>query len=544
MSNEVWWKNAVIYQIYPRSFMDSDGDGIGDIEGIIERLDYLEWLGIDAIWICPVYKSPNDDNGYDISDYMSIMDEFGDMNDMDRLISEAKKRNIRIIMDMVFNHTSDEHEWFIEAKKSKENEYRDYYIWRDPVDGKEPNDLKSVFSGSAWQLDEVTGQYYLHIFSKKQPDLNWENEKVRENISEVVRFWLDKGVSGFRLDMIELLGKKPDEKITANGPKLHEYIKELYTKGFNANNDGEEIVTIGECWAADTEVALKYTKPENKELSMVFQFEHSALDQVPGKDKWDLKKMELIDLKEVFEKWQTEYDEGWNTLFWSNHDLPRIVSRFGDDKKYRVESAKMLATLLYGMKGTPFIYQGEEIGMTNVKFDDISDYRDVETKNMYNERIEQGYSKEEVMKSIYAKGRDNARTPMQWSDSINAGFSFGNPWIAVNPNYKEINVEKAEMDENSVLHFYKNLIKIRKNSLCIRKGNYKSVLMQNENVFAYTREYCGETILVLCNFSDGEIAVELHEFSMKKMIISNYPLGEISLSDVKLRPYEAIMCEI
>lgn len=544
MSNEVWWKNAVIYQIYPRSFMDSDGDGIGDIEGIIERLDYLEWLGIDAIWICPVYKSPNDDNGYDISDYMSIMDEFGDMNDMDRLISEAKKRNIRIIMDMVFNHTSDEHEWFIEAKKSKENEYRDYYIWRDPVDGKEPNDLKSVFSGSAWQLDEVTGQYYLHIFSKKQPDLNWENEKVRENISEVVRFWLDKGVSGFRLDMIELLGKKPDEKITANGPKLHEYIKELYTKGFNANNDGEEIVTIGECWAADTEVALKYTKPENKELSMVFQFEHSALDQVPGKDKWDLKKMELIDLKEVFEKWQTEYDEGWNTLFWSNHDLPRIVSRFGDDKKYRVESAKMLATLLYGMKGTPFIYQGEEIGMTNVKFDDISDYRDVETKNMYNERIEQGYSKEEVMKSIYAKGRDNARTPMQWSDSINAGFSFGNPWIAVNPNYKEINVEKAEMDENSVLHFYKNLIKIRKNSLCIRKGNYKSVLMQNENVFAYTREYCGETILVLCNFSDGEIAVELPEFSMKKMIISNYPLGEISLSDVKLRPYEAIMCEI
>ncbi len=544
MSNEVWWKNAVIYQIYPRSFMDSDGDGIGDIEGIIERLDYLEWLGIDAIWICPVYKSPNDDNGYDISDYMSIMDEFGDMNDMDRLISEAKKRNIRIIMDMVFNHTSDEHEWFIEAKKSKENEYRDYYIWRDPVDGKEPNDLKSVFSGSAWQLDEVTGQYYLHIFSKKQPDLNWENEKVRENISEVVRFWLDKGVSGFRLDMIELLGKKPDEKITANGPKLHEYIKELYTKGFNANNDGEEIVTIGECWAADTEVALKYTKPENKELSMVFQFEHSALDQVPGKDKWDLKKMELIDLKEVFEKWQTEYDEGWNTLFWSNHDLPRIVSRFGNDKKYRVESAKMLATLLYGMKGTPFIYQGEEIGMTNVKFDDISDYRDVETKNMYNERIEQGYSKEEVMKSIYAKGRDNARTPMQWSDSINAGFSFGNPWIAVNPNYKEINVEKAEMDENSVLHFYKNLIKIRKNSLCIRKGNYKSVLMQNENVFAYTREYCGETILVLCNFSDGEIAVELPEFSMKKMIISNYPLGEISLSDVKLRPYEAIMCEI
>jgi oligo-1,6-glucosidase/glucan 1,6-alpha-glucosidase len=355
MKKRLWWQEAVIYQIYPRSFMDSNNDGIGDIRGIIDKLDYLQWLGVDAVWICPVYKSPNDDNGYDISDYMDIMDEFGTMADMDELIAKAKEKNIRIIMDMVFNHTSDEHKWFIESRKDKDNEYRDYYIWRDPVDGKEPNELGSIFSGSAWQYDEVTNQYYLHLFSKRQPDLNWENPNVRKNIADVVRFWLDKGVGGFRLDMIELLGKVPDEMINANGPKLHDYIKELYSEGFNANGDGEEIVTIGECWAADTEIALKYTDPDNKELSMLFQFEHSALDEIPGKGKWALKPMELLGLKEIFEKWQTKYDKGWNTLFWDNHDLPRIVSRFGNDKKYRVESAKMLALLLYGLKGTPFI---------------------------------------------------------------------------------------------------------------------------------------------------------------------------------------------
>ena len=540
--SEVWWKNAVIYQIYPRSFMDSNNDGIGDIRGIIDKLDYLQWLGVDAVWICPVYKSPNDDNGYDISDYMDIMDEFGTMADMDELIAKAKEKNIRIIMDMVFNHTSDEHKWFIESRKDKDNEYRDYYIWRDPVDGKEPNELGSIFSGSAWQYDEVTNQYYLHLFSKRQPDLNWENPNVRKNIADVVKFWLDKGVGGFRLDMIELLGKVPDEMINANGPKLHDYIKELYSEGFNANSDGEEIVTIGECWAADTEIALKYTDPDNKELSMLFQFEHSALDEIPGKGKWALKPMKLLGLKEIFEKWQTKYDKGWNTLFWDNHDLPRIVSRFGNDKEYRVESAKMLALLLYGLKGTPFIYQGDEIGMTNIKFDSINDYKDVETLNMYNEKIAQGVSETEIMTSLYAKSRDNARTPMQWSDDINAGFTKGNPWIAVNSNFKEINVKKDMEDDNSVLHFYKNLITIRKNVACINKGNYVSLLKDDEKVIAYTRQYENQKLLVVCNFYETEQEVSIEGEIVKELIISNYPQKDIDLSSLKLRPYEAIMC--
>lgn len=542
--SDVWWKNAVIYQIYPRSFNDSNGDGIGDIKGIIEKLDYLKWLGVDAIWICPVYKSPNDDNGYDISDYMDIMDEFGTMDDLDELIAKAKERNIRIIMDMVFNHTSDEHKWFIEAKKSKDNEYRDYYIWRDPVDGKEPNSLESIFSGSAWQYDETTNQYYLHLFSKKQPDLNWENPKVRKNIAEVVKFWLDKGVGGFRLDMIELLGKVPDEMINANGPRLHEYIKALYAEGFNARGDGDEVITIGECWAADTETALKYTDPDNKELSMVFQFEHSALDEIPGKGKWALKPMELAGLKEIFEKWQTKYDKGWNTLFWDNHDLPRIVSRFGNDKEFRVESAKMLALLLYGLKGTPFIYQGDEIGMTNIKFDSIDDYKDVETLNMYKEKIAQCVPEEEIMKSLYAKSRDNARTPMQWSDEDNAGFTKGTPWIAVNSNFKEINVKKQLEDDNSVLHFYKNLITIRKSIVCINKGDYESLLKDDTQIIAYKREYKDQKVLVVCNFCDSERKVCLEGMKVKEVIISNYPQKEIDLKQLELRPYEAIMCLI
>lgn len=544
MENKIWWKNAVIYQIYPRSFMDSNNDGIGDLRGIIDKLDYLAWLGVDAVWLSPVYKSPNDDNGYDISDYMDIMDEFGTMADMEELIEKAKEKNIRIIMDMVFNHTSDEHKWFIEAKKSKDNSYRDYYIWRDPVAGKEPNELGSIFSGSAWQFDEASGQYYLHFFSKRQPDLNWENEEVRKNIADVVKFWLDKGVGGFRLDMIELLGKVPDEMIGANGPKLHDYIKELYANGFNARGDGEEIVTIGECWAADTNIALQYTNPENKELSMVFQFEHSALDEIPGKGKWALKDMELADLKKVFNKWQMEYNKGWNTLFWNNHDLPRIVSRFGNDKEYRVESAKMLALYLYGLKGTPFIYQGEEIGMTNVRFDNISDYRDVELLNMYKEKIEQGEKPEDIMKSIYAKGRDNARTPMQWNDEKNAGFTFGTPWIAVNDNYKEINVKKAMEDDNSVLHFYQKLIKIRKDIACIRYGDYKPLLNDDGDIASYVRNYNGQAILVIANFHNCSRIINIPDIVAKKVIISNYEIDEINLQKLEIRPYEAIMFEI
>ncbi len=542
MSKEIWWKNAVIYQIYPRSFMDSDGDGIGDINGILSKLDYLEWLGIDAVWISPVYKSPNDDNGYDISDYMDIMDEFGTMSDMEKLIEEAKKRNIKIIMDMVFNHTSDEHKWFIESKKSKDNQYRDYYIWRDPVEGKEPNELGSVFSGSAWQFDETTKQYFLHLFSKRQPDLNWENENVRKVMADVIKFWLDKGVGGFRLDVIEMLGKIPDEMIGANGPKLHDYIKELYVNGFNAYGDGENIVTIGECWAADTQIALKYTKPSNKELSMVFQFEHSSLDEVPGKGKWELATFKLSQLKSIIDKWQLEYKEGWNTLFWNNHDLPRIVSRFGNDTNYRVESAKMLAVLLYGLKGTPFLYQGEEIGMTNVKWKNISDYKDVETLGVYEEKLKAGENPDKIMEAIYAKGRDNARTPMQWDDSANAGFTTGKPWILVNENYLDINVKKASKDDNSVLHFYKNLIKIRKNVASINEGEYIPLLKEYESVIAYLRKSDKETLLVVCNFYDQNQVVELDNFTVKELIISNYDQSPINLKSLELRPYESFMC--
>ena len=384
-----WWHSSVVYQIYPRSFKDSNGDGIGDINGIREKLDYLKELGIDVIWLSPVYKSPNDDNGYDISDYYDIMDEFGTMEDMDNLLKEANERGIKILMDLVVNHTSDEHKWFIEAKKSKDNEYRDYYIWRDSVDGNEPNDLGSTFSGSAWQYDETTGQYYLHLFSKKQPDLNWENEKVRNEVYKMMNFWVDKGIGGFRMDVIDLIGKVPDEMITGNGPKLHEYLQEMN----KAALEGKDLLTVGETWGATPDVAKLYSNPERKELSMVFQFEHIGLDQIEGKEKWDVKSLELLDLKKVLSKWQTELEgQGWNSLFWNNHDLPRIVSRWGNDKEYRIESAKMLATLLHGMKGTPYIYQGEELGMTNVRFDDINDYNDIESLNMYKDRLSKGYS--------------------------------------------------------------------------------------------------------------------------------------------------------
>ena len=371
----------------------------------------------------------SNNGGIVISDYYDIMDEFGTMEDMDNLLKEANERGIKILMDLVVNHTSDEHKWFIEAKKSKDNEYRDYYIWRDSVDGNEPNDLGSTFSGSAWQYDETTGQYYLHLFSKKQPDLNWENGKVRNEIYKMMNFWVDKGIGGFRMDVIDLIGKVPDEMITGNGPKLHEYLQEMN----KAALEGKDLLTVGATWGATPDVAKLYSNPERKELSMVFQFEHIGLDQIEGKEKWDVKSLELLDLKKVLSKWQTELEgQGWNSLFWNNHDLPRIVSRWGNDKEYRIESAKMLATLLHGMKGTPYIYQGEELGMTNVRFDDINDYNDIESLNMYKDRLSKGYSHNEIMESIYAKGRDNARTPMQWDDSENAGFTTGTPWLAVN----------------------------------------------------------------------------------------------------------------
>lgn len=534
-----WWHSSVVYQIYPRSFKDSNGDGIGDINGIREKLDYLKELGIDVIWLSPVYKSPNDDNGYDISDYCDIMDEFGTMEDMDNLLKEANERGIKILMDLVVNHTSDEHKWFIEAKKSKDNEYRDYYIWRDSVDGNEPNDLGSTFSGSAWQYDETTGQYYLHLFSKKQPDLNWENEKVRNEVYKMMNFWVDKGIGGFRMDVIDLIGKVPDEMITGNGPKLHEYLQEMN----KAALEGKDLLTVGETWGATPDVAKLYSNPERKELSMVFQFEHIGLDQIEGKEKWDVKSLELLDLKKVLSKWQTELEgQGWNSLFWNNHDLPRIVSRWGNDKEYRIESAKMLATLLHGMKGTPYIYQGEELGMTNVRFDDINDYNDIESLNMYKDRLSKGYSHNEIMESIYAKGRDNARTPMQWDDSENAGFTTGTPWLAVNKNYDKINAKQCLQDENSIFNHYKKLIDIRKNNDTIIYGDYKLLCEDDENIFAYVRELNGDKILVVCNFYDKDVEFKFDgDFNYSKVLLSNYNDSSKMIEKLKLRPYEAVM---
>ena len=534
-----WWHSSVVYQIYPRSFKDSNGDGIGDINGIREKLDYLKELGIDVIWLSPVYKSPNDDNGYDISDYCDIMDEFGTMEDMDNLLKEANERGIKILMDLVVNHTSDEHKWFIEAKKSKDNEYRDYYIWRDKVEGHEPNELGSCFSGSAWQYDETTGQYYLHLFSKKQPDLNWENENVRNEVYKMMNFWVDKGIGGFRMDVIDLIGKVPDEMITGNGPKLHEYLQEMN----KAALEGKDLLTVGETWGATPDVAKLYSNPGRKELSMVFQFEHIGLDQIEGKEKWDVKSLELLDLKKVLSKWQTELEgQGWNSLFWNNHDLPRIVSRWGNDKEYRIESAKMLATLLHGMKGTPYIYQGEELGMTNVRFDDINDYNDIESLNMYKDRLSKGYSHNEIMESIYAKGRDNARTPMQWDDSENAGFTTGTPWLAVNKNYDKINAKQCLQDENSIFNHYKKLIDIRKNNDTIIYGDYKLLCEDDENIFAYVRELNGDKILVVCNFYDKDVEFKFDgDFNYSKVLLSNYNDSSKMIEKLKLRPYEAVM---
>ncbi|MDU4882622.1 alpha-glucosidase [uncultured Clostridium sp.] len=537
-----WWHSSVVYQIYPRSFNDSNGDGIGDINGIREKLDYLKELGIDVIWLSPVYKSPNDDNGYDISDYCDIMDEFGTMEDMDNLLKEANERGIKILMDLVVNHTSDEHKWFIEAKKSKNNEYRDYYIWREPVDGHEPNNLGSTFSGSAWQYDETTGQYYLHLFSKKQPDLNWENERVRNEVYKMMNFWVDKGIGGFRMDVIDLIGKVPDEMVTGNGPKLHDYLQEMN----KAALDGNDLLTVSETWGATPEVAKLYSNPKRKELSMVFQFEHIGLDQIEGKEKWDLKNLELLDLKKVLSKWQTELEgQGWNSLFWNNHDLPRIVSRWGNDKEFRVESAKMLATLLHGMKGTPYIYQGEELGMTNVRFEDINEYNDIESLNMYKDRLSKGYTHDEIMESIYAKGRDNARTPMQWDSTENAGFTTGKPWLAVNRNYDYINAKQCLEDENSIFHHYRKLIDIRKNNDTIIYGDYNLLCPEDKNIFAYTRELNGDKLLVVCNFYDDEVTFSFEDdFNHVDILLSNYKDSSKLVEKLSLRPYEAIMFRV
>ena len=536
MQSEKWWKHAVVYQIYPRSFQDSNGDGIGDLRGIIQRLDYLEELGIDAIWLSPVCKSPQDDNGYDISDYQDVDPRFGNLKDMETLIEEARKRNIRIILDLVLNHSSDEHRWFQEAKKSKDNPYHDYHVWRDGEEGMYPNDMKSVFGGPAWEWMPELRQYYFHQFSVKQPDLNWENPKVRQEIYDMILWWMKKGVGGFRLDVIDQIAKEPDLKITNNGPRLHEFIRELSRETFQKG----DLITVGEAWGADIDRARLYSCPDGSEFSMVFQFEHIGLDQQEGKAKWDIAPLPFIKLKQVLAKWQKElHNCGWNSLFWNNHDLPRIVSRWGNEKEYRIESAKMLATLLHGMQGTPYIYQGEELGMTNVRFEDISDYQDIEIRNMYKARLAAGYKKEDIMESIYARGRDNARTPMQWSKEENAGFTSGTPWMKVNPNYTEINAEAELADENSIFYYYKRMIRLRKDHPVFADGEFELLLEEDEQIFAYTRSNADTKLLVCVNFSDkaAECPV-LNDWENAETLIRNYPE---ECKNGQMRPYEAVI---
>lgn len=492
-----WWKSAVVYQIYPRSFQDTTGNGVGDLAGIITRLDYLQKLGVDVIWLSPVCASPQVDNGYDISDYQAIDPLFGDFSDMRRLIAQAKKRGIGIMMDLVLNHTSDQHRWFQQAKQSRSNPCHDYYVWRDGVPGVYPNDMQAVFGGAAWEWVPEVQQYYFHQFAPQQPDLNWENPALRRQIYDMILWWMEQGVEGFRLDVIDQIAKEPDRKITNNGPQLHAFLRELSAETFQKGC----LVTVGEAWGADTARAKLYSAPDGSELSMVFQFEQMVLDQQPGKEKWDLAPLPFTRMKQSFSRWQTAlHGCGWNSLFLGNHDLPRIVSRWGDDGKYRVRSAKMLATMLHGMQGTPYIYQGEELGMTNIRLP-IEQYRDVEIHNLYKKRMAQGYPQAEILRSIYAKGRDNARTPMQWSAGVNAGFSDAAPWLPVNPNYQYINAQAALADSDSVFYYYQKLIALRKQYPVFVDGDYTLLEAAHPSLFVYERTLQDEQLLVVCNFS-------------------------------------------
>ena len=544
---KAWWKEAVVYQIYPRSFCDSNGDGIGDLNGITSKLDYLKELGIDVIWLSPVYKSPNDDNGYDISDYEDIMTEFGTMDDFDKMLAAAHERGIKIVMDLVVNHTSDEHPWFVESRSSKDNEKRDYYIWKEGKDGKEPTNWGSAFSGPAWKYDEKTDMYYLHLFSVKQPDLNWENPKVRKEVFDMMTRWCEKGIDGFRMDVISLISKPegyPDAKVVglygdmgicANGPKVHDYLKEMNEEVLSKF----DIMTVGETAGVTLEEAKKYANTDGSELNMVFQFEHMDLDG-GEKFKWSTQPMPLVPLKENLSKWQKGLDGvAWNSLYFCNHDQPRIVSRLGDESDaYRELSAKCIATCLHMMQGTPYVYQGEELGMTNTVFNSVDDFRDLESINAYRELVESGlYTDGDMFPKIAHKSRDNARTPMQWDASANAGFTTGTPWIAVNPNYKKINVADQLKREDSVFHYYQKLIRLRKENEIIVYGNYELLLPEDENIFAYKRTLDNQKLLVVCNFSKSEQKFDFSGYENAKVLISNYnrDAGE----DGILKPYEA-----
>ncbi|GAV18874.1 oligo-1,6-glucosidase [Lacticaseibacillus paracasei] len=530
-----WWQRAVIYQVYPQSFQDSNGDGIGDLKGLIQRLDYLQKLGIDAIWLSPVYQSPGQDNGYDISDYQAINPQFGTMADLEALIRQAKARDIRIIMDLVVNHTSDEHRWFKVSRQSRANPYRDYYIWRDgSATGGPPNAMKSTFSGSAWRRDEATGQYYLHLFGDKQPDLNWANPQVRQAIYKMMNFWISKGIGGFRMDVIDLIGKEPDRGIRENGPKLHPYLQEMNRATFGDT----DLLTVGETWGATPSIAQQYADPKRHELSMVFQFEMMQLDQ-QNDDKWALRPLDPAALKQVLIKWQTAFDytKGWNSLFWNNHDLPRIVSRWGNDQCYRVKSAKMFAILLHLLRGTPYVYQGEEIGMTNAPVASIVDVQDIESANMYREQMALGQSEKTVLTAINAKGRDNARTPMQWRDAPNAGFTTNQPWLRVNPNYHTINVAAALDDPDSIFYTYQQLIRLRHENDVIVNGRFEAIQNLAPAVMAYYRVLGDTRWLVVVNLSEKRQPLDLNDQLEKTIVTNDAPLQ--SLTDQTLQPYQA-----
>ncbi|MBN1044038.1 MULTISPECIES: alpha-glucosidase [unclassified Clostridium] len=545
---KIWWKEAIGYQIYPRSFKDSNGDGIGDLRGIISKLDYLKELGIDVIWICPMYKSPNDDNGYDISDYQDIMEDFGEMADFDELLTKVHKRGMKLIIDLVINHTSDEHKWFVESKSSKDSPKRDWYVWKEGKDGSEPNNWESIFKGSAWEYDENTEEYFLHLFSKRQPDLNWENPEVRNELYKMVNWWLDKGIDGFRVDAISHIKKdqtfediksKSNERYVSsfekhmNFPGIHRFLAELADNTF----ENYDIMTVGEANGVDSEEAELWVGEEDGKFNMVFQFEHLNL--------WDYdseNKLSVVGLKKALTKWQNNLNGvGWNALFIENHDIPRVISTWGNDENYRRECAKALGLMYFMQQGTPFIYQGQELGMTNVKFENINKYDDIKSINIFNERVECGVSKEEALKEIWAISRDNSRTPMQWNDSENAGFSNNKPWIDVNSNYKEINVESELKDPNSVLNFYKKMIDVKKNSETLSYGEYKLILDEDENIYSYMRILGDKKYMIICNLSDNEnlYKYEKETLTFESLILSNYEVNKHDkINSINLKPWE------
>ena len=554
----VWWKEAVVYQVYPRSFKDSNGDGIGDLRGIIEKLDYIHDLGIDIIWLSPIYKSPNADNGYDISDYYDIMDEFGTMADFDELLAKAHQKKLKIVMDLVVNHTSDEHPWFIESRKSKDNPYRGYYIWRDGKDGHEPNNWVSAFGGSAWQLDAATGQYYLHIYADKQPDLNWENEEMRKDIHKMINWWLKKGIDGFRMDVINCISKNQDfpddllplngqrrigSRYYLNGPRIHEFLQEMNRETVSKY----DVMTVGEGPRITSDIAGLYVNEDRKELNMIFHFEHMDMHRTPG-NKLLARPWKLTMLKKIFWDWHNALKKnGWNSIYMNNHDQPRMVSRFGNDQAYRIESAKMLATLLLTWPGTPYIYQGEEIGITNVNFESIKDYRDIETLNYYEEKLSKGENPWDIMSRIHTSSRDNARTPMQWDESENAGFTDGTPWMNLNPNFTEINVKKALEDQNSIYYYYKELIALRKKYEVFVYGDCELLYPDDENIFAYVRTLERQKFLILLNFFQNDVEFKMPAdipWAGAKILIGNYNVKNSLQPSMHLKTYEACIYQL